>query len=309
MDRLREMEIFAAVAEAGGFAKAARGLGVSPPAATRAVAALEARLGARLLNRTTRRLSLTEAGGRFLERSRRLLADIDAAEREAAGEADAPVGRLTVTTSATFGRLALTPIMGGFLNAHPRVSASLVLVDRVVNLVEEGFDAAVRLGPLPDSSLVARSVGAVRRILVASPAYLDRVGAPERPEDLKDLTLIGFTGVVDRRDWPIHRNGAPAQITLAPRLEVNDADAALAAAEAGDGVVAAMSYLAGGRIRAGTLAPVLPEYWPSEIPVSIVYPQARLLAPKLRAFVDWTAPRLRDALPALTEGCASAAAP
>ncbi len=305
MSKLRELEVFVAVVEAGGFAKAARALKISPPAATRAVAALEERLGVRLAQRTTRRLSLTEPGARFFERAKRLIGELEAAEREAAGEAGAPVGRLSITASATFGRLALAPILGGFLDAHPKVSISLTLIDRVVNLVEEGIDVALRIGALPESRLIARHVGEVRRVLVASPDYLARHGAPTRPEDLKAHRLIGFTSIADRRDWPLRDGDAPAHLALAPRFEVNDAETAVAAAAAGEGVAPAMSYLVGARIRSGALAPVLSAYWPQPAPAQIVYPEARLLAPKLRAFVDWAAPRLRKTLPELTAGVGS----
>ena len=172
MDRLHEIEVFVAVAEAGSFAKAGRRLHVSPPAVTRAISALEDRLGARVFNRTTRSLMITDVGQRFLESARRILADLDTAEMEAVGETISPQGHLTLTASVTFVRSALAPVVSDFLSRYPRVAASVLLLDRVVNLVEEGVDVAVRIGHLPDSSLVARRVGAVHRILVASPDYL-----------------------------------------------------------------------------------------------------------------------------------------
>ncbi|MCI4665612.1 MAG: LysR family transcriptional regulator [Neomegalonema sp.] len=305
MSRFEQMEVFVAVAEAGGFAKGAQALRISPPAATRAVAALEERLGVRLLQRTTRRMGLTEAGARFLMEAKRILGDVESAELSAAGEAGAPAGRLKITSSATFGRLAVSPLIGGFLDAHAQVSVSLLLLDRVVDLVEEGIDVAVRLGDLPDSSLVSRNVGAVRRILVASPDYLARTSLPEHPGDLKHHRLIGFTGLGGPRGWPVHGPDGAIQIALSPRFEVNDAEAAIAAAVDGEGIAPAMSYVVGRRLTTGALVQVLPEFQPPLQPIRLVYPHARLLAPKVRAFVEWAAPRLRNRIEELT--CAAGA--
>ncbi len=299
MDRLREMEVFVAVAESGGFAKAARALQLSPPAITRAVAGLEARLGVRLLNRTTRSLSLTEPGRRFLASARRLLGELEAAERDAAGEAAQPRGHLSVTASATFGRAALTPVVLAFLAAHPQVRVSALLVDRVVNLVEEGLDLAVRIGPLPDSSLIARRLGAVRRLLVASPGYLAAHGRPDTPADLARHSLIGFTGLMPNQRWHYQAASRPQQVAVVPRFEVNDALAALAAAEQGQGITLGLSYMLAEPIRAGRLVPVLEPFAPPPVPVHLVYPQSGLVAPKLRAFVDFAAPRLQARLAAL----------
>lgn len=296
MDRFREMAVFVAVAEAGSFAAAARRLRSSPPAVTRAVSALEERLGARLINRTTRSLSLTEAGERYLESSKRLLAGVEEAEREAIGETAIPSGHLRITASVTFGRLALVEIVAGFLDKHPRVTASLVLVDRVVSLVEEGFDAGVRIGSLPDSSLRARRVGSVQRLLVASPAYLAQQGEPHHPTDLRTHSVIAFSGLMPNAEWRFSEGGGQAKVTLRPRLEVNDAAAALAAAERGYGITSPLCYMVGARIRSGCLTPVLKPFWPEPAPVQIVYPHARLMAPKVRAFVDWAAPRLQSEL-------------
>lgn len=300
MDRLRALEVFVAIVEAGSFARAGRRLAMSPPAVTRAVSALEARLGARLFTRTTRSLHLTEPGQRFLENARRVLSELDHAEREVAGLATTPSGHLTLTAPATFGRLALTPIVGAFLAAHPAVTASLVLVDRVVNLIEEGIDAGIRIGPLPDSTLIARRVGAVRRVLVASPGYLNARGAPRSPADLKGHNIIGFTGLMPNRELTVTVDGKALSVAVRPVLNVNDAGAALIAAEEGHGIASFYCYMAGESIRSGRLTPVLAEHWPAPSPVHIVYPDARLLAAKVRAFVDWAAPRLGAALDALS---------
>jgi DNA-binding transcriptional LysR family regulator len=296
VDRLHEMEVFVAVADARSFAKAGTRLRISPPAVTRAVSALEQRLGARLFNRTTRSLSLTEAGHRYLESTRRLLAEIDAAEREAVGESAMAAGHLTVTASVTFGRSALAPVMSAFLRHHPKVTASLMLIDRVVNLVEEGIDVAVRIGQLPDSNLVARRVGEVQRVLVASPDYVQKYGDPASPADLKLHSIIAFSGLMPNREWRYVDGRTSAHVALQPRFEINDAPTALSAAEAGDGITIALSYMVAEKIADGRLMPVLGRYTPPAVPVQLVYPQSRFIAPKVRAFVDFAAPRLRDVL-------------
>ncbi len=194
MDRFREMEIFTAVADANSFVRAAERLHVSPPAVTRAITALEDRLGVRLFNRTTRRLSLTEVGMQFLENASRLLTELECAEKEAIGETAAPQGSLALTASVTFGRTALAPVISDFLKAFPAITLSVMLLDRVVDMVEEGLDVGVRIGALPDSSLVARRVGEVRRILVAQPGYLARSAKLATPQDLKHHAFIALPG-------------------------------------------------------------------------------------------------------------------
>ena len=181
MDRFHEIEVFIAVNDAGSFAKAGQQLRMSPPAVTRAISALEDRLGARLFQRTTRRLAITDVGTRFLESARRILDDLSAAEREALGTTTAARGHLTVTASVTLGRSLLAPVARQFLGEYPEITLSVLLLDRVTNLIEEGIDAAIRIGQLPDSTMVARKLGSVRRMLVASPDYLDRKGTPAAP--------------------------------------------------------------------------------------------------------------------------------
>ncbi|HEV7368519.1 LysR family transcriptional regulator [Arenibaculum sp.] len=299
MDRLHAMEVFVAVAEAGRFSRAAQRLRLSPAAVTRTVTALEDRLGARLMTRTTRSLTLTESGLRFLESAKRLLQEFDEAEKVAAGETAVPTGHLTVTASVTFGRSHVAPVLSGYLREHPRVSASLLLLDRVANLVEEGIDVAIRIGELPDSSLVARQVGAVRRLLVASPDYLEACGMPRDPEDLKAHSIIAFTSLLPNREWRFVRDGRSSGVTLAPRLELNDAVAAIAAAESGDGITVALSYMVADAVRQGRLVPVLDGLMPGQVPVHLLYPHSRIVAAKVRSFIDFTAPRLRRTLNAL----------
>lgn len=292
MDRLREIEFFLAVAEAGSFAAAARTLRASPSAVSRAVASLEARLGARLILRTTRQLRLTEAGLRFHGRATEAVAALEAAGRDAAGEAAIPSGRLAIGAPVSFGRQALAPVLGTFLDAHPRVRGSLILADRVVNLVEEGIDVALRIGELSDSRLIARRVGQVRRPLVAAPAYLGRCGSPGSPPDLRHHAFIAFTGLMRTESLTL----AGQTVAVRPRAEVNDAMAALALAEAGHGITILPSYLAREALAAGRLIEVLPDAALPARPAQLVFPELRLMAPAVRAFVDHAVPRLSAAL-------------
>jgi DNA-binding transcriptional LysR family regulator len=296
MDRFQELTAFVAVTEAGGFARAAARLGHSPPAVTRMIASLEARLGVQLFNRTTRNVHLTEAGLRFAARARAVLAALDSAEKEATGDRSAPSGHLTLTASVTMGRSLLPSIVNDFLHAHPRVTTKLMLLDRVVNLVEEGVDVALRAGRLPDSSLISINIGSVKRILVASPDYLAKRGAPREPGDLKLHSVIAFTGLMPDREWRYGDGRRTGRVSLQPRLEINDALTAIASAEKGDGVTICLSYMVADRIAKGALIEVLPDYATPPVPVQLVYPESRLVAPKVRAFIDFSAPRLREAL-------------
>lgn len=296
MDRLHEIEVFVAVADAGSFAKAGKRMRMSPPAVTRAISALEDRLGARVFARTTRSLTITEVGQRFLDHARRILVDLDVAEKEAVGETAVPHGHLTITASVTFGRSALTPVVCAFLAQYPRVSVSVMLLDRLTNLVDEGIDVAVRIGALPDSSLVAKKVGTVRRILVASPDYLARRGVPQTPAELRVHSIIAFTGLMPNREWRFLDGRSGQTVSFLPRLEINDAIAAIDAAVMGEGITIALSYMVADQIAAGRLVPVLEEFTPPAVPVNLVYPQNRLIAPKVRAFVDFATPRFRAAL-------------
>lgn len=296
MDRLHEIEVFIAVAETGSFAKAGRQLRLSPPAVTRAISALEQRLGARVFNRTTRSLSITDVGQRFLETGRRVVAELDAAEKEAMGETAVPQGHLDITASVTFGRSALPPVVCSFLGQYPRVTASVLLLDRVVNLIEEGIDIAVRVGHLPDSNLIAKRIGAVHRVLVASPDYLARRGVPASPADLRLHSILAFTGLMPNREWRFQDGQKLGSVSLHPTFEINDAVAAIHAAEMGHGITTALSYMVSDHVRDGRLLPVLGPFTLPPLPVHLVYPHARLVAPKIRAFVDFAAPRLKTAL-------------
>lgn len=296
MDRFNELRIFVAIADYGGLAKAARALRSSPPAVTRTIAALEERLGVRLFERTTRSLYLTEPGLTFLEDARRLLGDLEAAEQDIAGQAKILSGHLTITASLTFGRAMLQPIILDFIDANPRINVSMLLFDRVVDLIDEGFDLAVRIADLPDSSLVSRQVGEVRRSLVASPAYLARRGVPTTPEDLLLHTIISLPALMPNREWRYSKAGKPARLKLPARLEINDAHACIDAAERGKGITVALSYMVRDAILDGRLVPVLPAFAQALVPVNFVYAQRRMLMPKVRAFIDFAAPKLSAAL-------------
>ena len=232
----------------------------------------------------------------LLESTRRLLAELDEAERAAAGATVVPSGHLRLTAPLTFGRMHLMPVLAAFLREQPKVTATLVTLDRVANLIEEGFDLAVRIAHLPDSTIVARRIGEVRRILVASPGYLARHGRPEQPEELRAHEVIAFDGMLSGGEWRFQRDGQAAALAVTPRLTVNDALAAILAAERGDGITGALSYMVAPQLAAGRLVTLLDGFSPPPVPVQLVYPQSRLLAAKVRAFVDFAAPRLARAL-------------
>lgn len=286
-DRFEELQAFTAVCERRGFAAAARALGRSPPSVTRLVADLEARLGVRLLNRTTRSVGVTEAGARLLERAKALLHDLHEAEAAAAGEQAAPRGILTISAPVLFGRLHVAPIVSRLLAAHPALSVNLELSDRFASLVEEGIDVAVRIGELPDSSLIARRLGQTRRVMVASPDYLARAGSPAHPGELAGHDLIVFRPVTSARQWRFAdpQGGGPIEIPIAPRLASSSGDAALDHAMSGGGVVAALGYQVREAIGRGALVEVLAPFAPPPLPIQAVFPSSRLLSAKVRAFL------------------------
>jgi DNA-binding transcriptional LysR family regulator len=286
MDRIDAMQAFVTVADLKGFAPAARKLKVSPSAVTRLVAALEDRLGARLLQRTTRQVALTDAGARYLERARRILADVEEAERAAEGERTRPSGRLVVSAPVGFGRLHVSPVMSAYLKRYPDVSGELRLEDRMVNLVEDGIDLAVRIGELADSTLVARQVGAMRRVVVASPSYLKARGEPARPAEIAAHDIIQFGAAAGLSDWRFVEQAGELRISVAPRLLTNSADAAIQYAEADGGLTRVMAYQAADAVKRSRLKIVLRPFELPPLPVQIVYPTSRLLSAKVRTFVD-----------------------
>jgi len=282
------MAAFVAVAELRGFASAARMLRRSPSAVTRLVASLEQRLSVRLLQRTTRSVTLTDAGARFLDRARRILAAVDDAEGTVRAERAEPAGRFVVAAPSVFGRREVAPLVGDFLARHPGVVGELDLADRVVNLVEEGVDVAVRIGVLDDSSLVARKVGETRRVVVGSPRYLAARKRPRSPIDLRSHAIVHFRALSPSPEWRFFRNGREVRVSLAPRLSTNSADAAIAHAERDGGLTMVLGYQVIDAVKAGRLEVVLPGFEPSPLPIQIVYPGTRLVSANVRAFVDLT---------------------
>ncbi|HTF01217.1 MAG TPA: LysR family transcriptional regulator [Bradyrhizobium sp.] len=286
MDRIDAMQAFVAVADLQGFAPAARKLGLSPSGVTRLIAALEQRLGARLLQRTTRSVTLTDIGTRYLERARRILADVEEAEGSAQDERTRPSGRLVVSAPVGFGRLHVSPVMSAYLKRYPEVSAELRLADRIVNLVEDGIDLAVRIGHLADSSLVARHVGEMRRIVVASSGYLQQHGEPSTPETVVSHETIQFGAMTASPDWRFVEDGREIRVACAPRFTTNSADAAIQYAEQGGGLTRVLAYQAADAIKGGRLRVVLAQFEQPPLPIHIVYPTSRLLSAKVRTFID-----------------------
>lgn len=297
MDHLQRLRTFVAVAESGSFAQGARLREVSAPAATRAVASLEQHLGALLLQRTTRSLRLTEVGEAFLADCRRILGELDAAEAAVTGARGEPRGTLSVTAPALFGSRHIAPILFAFLDRHPAVQARALFTNRLVHLIDEGLDVALRIAVLPDSGMTAVPVGTMRAVVVASPSYLAAHGEPRSPADLKHHRAVGLAiEGQERSGWGL---GA-GRSTAAPheRLVVNANDVKVAAAVAGQGLARAFAYQVSDEVRDGRLRVVLAEHEPDPVPVHLVYPAGRGAAAKVREFVHFAAERLR-ALPVL----------
>lgn len=284
MDRLDELAIFVAVVEAGSLIGASRRLSRSPPVVTRALRALEDRLAVRLVERTTRRLAPTEAGNALAERARMLLADYGAVLE---GLAQAPVrGVLRITAPVQFGRRHVAPVVSAFLNEYPDVQVELTLNDRNLDLIEERLDVAVRIGPLADSTLVARQVGNVRRVVVASPEYLARRGLPRSPSDLATHDTIFGMARSPAREWRFGSSQRGAVVRLSPRLLVDDVEAQVQAALAGRGVARPLSYQVRAELAAGTLVRILQEFEPEPLPVQLITSSRSHLSAKVRAFLD-----------------------
>ena len=285
MDRLDMLRTFVAVADQVSFAEAARRLRISPTAASRAIAALEQSLGTALLRRTTRSVRLTDEGAAYLERCRAALADLDDAALALRGAGATPGGTLVITAPVTFGRLHILPIATALLREHPALKIELTLIDRVVRLVDEGIDVAVRIGDLSDSSLHAFKVAEVRRVLVASPAYLAAHGTPASIPALHDHALIAFTELDRGHEWRFGPTGKLA-IRIEPRLAANTADAAIAAAIEGVGIARVLSYQAMDAIGSGSLVTLLDGFAPPAVPVHLVYQASRRASVNVRAFID-----------------------
>jgi DNA-binding transcriptional LysR family regulator len=290
MDRIEELRVFVAVAEMRSFAQAARRLGISPAQASKLVARLEDRLNSRLLNRTTREVSLTDGGGAFHARARALIEEFDQLERSAQ-ETSVPRGLLKVTGPATFGARQLGPVLFEFAFAYPEVGLEVSFTDRMVNLVEEGFDVAVRVGRLADSSLVARKLATVRVVTVASPAYLAKRGEPRQPDDLQNHDVILDLNVPDPYLWVFGKASTREEVRVTGRLRFANPLICAAAAGAGLGIARVPAFAAAADLRGGRVVPLLRQYEPDPVTVHAVYPHARHLASKVRVFVDFLAQR------------------
>lgn len=293
MDKLAAMRAFVAIVDRGSLSAAALALGRSLPTMVRLLAALERSLGVVLLRRTTRRMSLTPEGRVYLERCRRILADVAETEDVVGATRAEPRGRLRVTAPVLFGQMHVAPAVTAFLAEHPAVQIDLVLVDRVLDLVEDGIDAAVRIARLPDSSAIAIPVGTMRRVVCASPELLRRVGTPERPEDLAGRPCVRFHGLASSAAWHFEDSGRPIVVPIDGPLTTNQAAAAVTACVAGLGFGVFLSYQVAAEVAAERLCVVLPRYEPPPLPVSLVYPEARIVFPRLRIFLDWMTRHLR----------------
>jgi DNA-binding transcriptional LysR family regulator len=307
MDRIEAMTAFVSAIDEGSLAGASRRLDCSPAAVTRAIAGLERLFGTRLLHRTTRAIKLTEAGERYAASCRRILADLQEAELIVAGERSAPRGVLTITAPLFFGRLYVRPLIDAYLDAYRMVQARLLLLDRLVSLIDEGIDAAIRIGHLPESGLIAVKTGEVRRVACASPAYLRRCKPPREPADLAAHDCIVLTGTLTDAwsfaSYPGSDSLKPVRVR--PRLTVTEAEAAIASAAAGHGVTCVLSYQIERELKRGRLKLILEQFEPRPVPVHIVYSEARLSAAKTRAFVDFATPRLKKELARISSQIAS----
>ncbi|MDA0230388.1 MAG: LysR family transcriptional regulator [Proteobacteria bacterium] len=293
MDRFREISTFVAAAESGAFNAAARKLNMSPAAVTRLVNSLEARIGARLFTRTTRKVALTEAGQLFLSDATRILEEVEEAEASAAGAHQSPRGVLRVTGPMMFGHLYVAPILRDYLDDYPAVSAFTLFVDRIVHLVEEGLDVAVRIGELPDSSLSAVRVGEVRRMMVAAPSYLAKHGAPETLDALTEHKIIHPLPLNRSPEWPFVSGGKIQTVKINPTLTVNTMPASIDAALAGWGITRVYSYQVARALIEGTLVEILHKADEHRVPIHLVHPEGRRAPAKTRAFVSLATKRLR----------------
>ena len=293
MDRLRAMQTFIRIVDGGSLSAAARSLGVSLPAVVRTLAALEEHLGTRLLNRTTRRIGLTDAGAEYYQRGRQLLAELEETELAASAAKSRPAGTLAVTAPVLFGRFHVVPILTEYRKRFPEVGVRLLLLDRNVNLLEEGIDVAVRIGHLADSSLVATRLAEVRRVCYASPAYLRKHGTPRHPRELAAHDCLSLTALTAGDAWRFRENGRNLEVKLRPRFLSNSGDAVIAMAESGQGIGVALSYQIERQRARRRLAAVLEDFAPEPLPVSAVYPHGRLTAAKVREFISLAAAHLK----------------
>lgn len=290
------MSLFAAVVDAGSLSAAGRKLDVPLATVSRKLSDLEAHLKTRLLTRSTRQLELTDAGRDYLAACRQILEQVDEAERTAWGAYARAKGDLVIAAPIVFGRLHMVPVVAAFLEQYPDVDIRLILGDRNMNLLEEHIDLALRIGELPDSSLVATQVGSVRRVACASPAYLERFGTPREPGALSALRCVSFEGFASSSTWTFASPAGAQRVQVRARLAATTADAAIAAALAGVGITRVLSYQVADALEQGLLVRILADHEPPAVPVSLVYPGQGRLPMKTRAFIDFAATRLRARL-------------
>lgn len=293
MDKFNLISIFVAVVDCNGFAGAARKLGISPPAVTRAINELENQLNVRLLTRTTRVVRVTEAGARYAEDCRRIIAELVDADESAGGSHAAPRGHLILTAPMLFGTKFVTPIVTEYLLRHSDVSASCLFLDRVVNMMEEGVDVAVRIGNLPDSSMQAIRVGQVRHVICASPDYLKHNGIPQSPDDLKEHIIVSASGLTRVPEWRLMQNGSPRTVKVQSRLTTSTNDSAVSAAVSGFGLTRLLSYQVAEHLRNGQLKIVLSDFEPDTLPIHVVHREGKHASQKARTFIDLAVERLR----------------
>ncbi len=297
MDRFLEMQTFTAVVDAGSFVKAADVLGMSKAAMSRHVGDLETRLGVRLLHRTTRRLSLTGEGQVFYARSKELLADVDEAEAEITSRSGAASGLLRINAPFTFGILHLAPLWGVFRNQYPNVALDVTLSDRLVDLVEEGYDVAIRIATLPSSTLISKRLTSTRMVLCASPAYIAAHGAPSHPADLARHAVIAYSYWSTRDEWHFDGPLGPASVKTLPAIHTNSGDTCRVAALAHQGVIMQPSFLVGDDLAAGTLVELMPQFRCMELGVYAVYPTRKHVSPKVRVLIDFLSRQFAPARP------------
>ncbi|MES2949606.1 MAG: LysR family transcriptional regulator [Pseudomonadota bacterium] len=293
MDRFHLINTFVAVVDANGFAGAARKLNMSPPAVTRAINELEIHLGLRLLTRTTRSVRVTDAGERYAQDCRRILMEMAEADESVTGMHASPRGRLTLTAPVLFGGLYVTPIVTEYLSRYPQVNASCIFLDRVINLMDEGIDVAIRIGELPDSSMQAIRVAQVRRLVCAAPEYLEQHGTPQTPDDLQRHTIVASNSASTSPEWKLQDRGETISVRLQARMTTTTNDAAMMAAVQGFGLTRLLSYQVAEHLKAGRLKAVLADFEPAPLPVHLVHREGRQASQRVRAFLDLAMERLR----------------
>jgi DNA-binding transcriptional LysR family regulator len=296
MDRLEAMSVIIAVTETGSFSAASRRLRTPVATISRKVAELETRLKAQLFQRSSRQMTLTEAGRSYIEACKRIIEQVDDAEREVSGEYRIPKGDLAVTAPWGLGHMHLVPITVEFLSAYPEIALRLVLTDRIVNTVDENIDVSIRIGVLPDSNLIATRIGTVRFVICASPEYLTARGLPKEPGELGDHDCITIDDITAQRTWKFAKGNREIDVPIRSRLRVTDSEAAIEAAIAGAGIARVMSYKMEAARRAGALVPMLESFELPPLPMHIIYAERKPMPLKLRAFLDWVTPRLKARL-------------